>query len=587
MKPTKKSFLPLLCFALLCVLSACSGADPEPPNIIIILSDDMGYSDLGCYGGEIRTPALDDLAANGLRFTQFYNTGRCCPTRASLLSGVYPHQASIGHMMGDDRLPGYRGELGKDVVTIAEVMGLNGYSCYMSGKWHVTPYREHLPVTDSMKHNWPLQRGFDRFYGTIHGAGSLWDPNGLTRDNEYVSPDADPEYSPEQYYYTDAISDNALRYIKEHDGSRPFFMYVAYTAAHWPMHAPEDEIKKYDGVYDEGYGAIREARHKRLQEMGLINNSALMSDQFGNWEAVKNRDWELGCMETYAAMVTRMDAGIGKIVETLKEEGELENTLILFLQDNGGCQEALGRYADIELDDWVSIKRWGTVAGSRLDGPTLPPMKPAELQTRMVPVQTRDGYPVRMGPGAMPGPADTYIAYGEAWANVSNTPFRMYKHFVHEGGIATPLIAFWPAGITDQGALRHTPSHLIDLMATCGDLGGGIYPEEYEGQSILPMEGMSLIPVFDSDRLPERNLLWEHEGNAAIRHGDWKLVGRKVMDRDSTFTEKWELYNIREDRSELNDLSASHQEKVLELKTLFEAEGHRVRFFPSKWHAKN
>ncbi|MCK5461438.1 MAG: arylsulfatase [Bacteroidales bacterium] len=587
MKRTKRFLLPLLCFPLLCLLSACSEADPERPNIIIIMSDDMGYSDLGCYGGEIRTPTLDDLAANGLRFTQFYNTGRCCPTRASLLSGVYPHQASIGHMMGDDKLPGYRGELGKDVVTIAEVMGLNGYSCYMSGKWHVTPDREHIPVTDSMKHNWPLQRGFDRFYGTIHGAGSFWDPNTLTRDNEYVTPDADPEYSPEHFYYTDAISDHAMRYIKEHDDSQPFFMYVAYTAAHWPMHCPEDEIEKYDGVYDEGYGAIREARYKRSQEMGLINSTALMSAQFGDWEAVKHRDWELRCMETYAAMVTRMDAGIGRIVEALKEEGELENTLILFLQDNGGCQEELGRYADVGLDAWESIKNWGTVAGSRPDGPTLPPMKPGELQTRMVPVQTRDGYPVRMGPEAMPGPADTYIAYGEAWANVSNTPFRMYKHFVHEGGIATPLIACWPAGITDHGALRYTPSHLIDLMATCGDLGGGIYPEEYKGHSIQPMEGMSLVPVFDSDKLPERHLLWEHEGNAAIRQGDWKLVGRKVMDTDSTLTEKWELYNIREDRSELNDLSASHPEKLLELKTLFEAEGHRVRFFPSKWHAKN
>jgi len=227
------------------------------------------------------------------------------------------------------------------------------------------------------------------------------------------------------------------------------------------------------------------------------------------------------------------------------------------------------------------------VGGSRPDGPTLPPMKAGELQTRMVPVQTRDGYPVRMGPEAMPGPADTYIAYGEAWANVSNTPFRMYKHYVHEGGIATPLIACWPAGITDHGALRYTPSHLIDLMATCRDLGGGIYPEEYKGHSIQPMEGMSLVPVFDSDRLPERHLLWEHSGNAAIRQGDWKLVGKKVMDRDSTITENWELYNIRQDRSELNDLSASHPEKLLELKTLFEAEGHRVRFFPSKWQAKN
>ena len=563
--------------------TACEKKPLEKPNIIIILTDDMGYSDLACYGGEIRTPKLDELAAGGLRFTQFYNTGRCCPTRATLLSGVYAHQAAIGHMMGDDQLPGFRGDLGKDVLTIAEAMKLNGYRNYMAGKWHVTRAQEGVMPTEAMKHNWPLQRGFDRFYGTIHGAGSLWDPNTLTRDNHYIAPDNDPEYSPGEFYYTDAISDNAIRYIREHDSSAPFFMYVAYTAAHWPMHAPEDEIAEYKGAYDEGYGAIRETRHKRMQEMGLINAKALLSPRYGNWEAVEHREWEIRCMETYAAMVTRMDAGIGRIVESLEERGELENTLILFLQDNGGCQEQLGRYADDGTERWESIKKWGTVAGSRAEGPSLPPMVKGELQTRMVPVQTRDGYPVRMGPMAMPGPADTYIAYGEAWANVSNTPFRMYKHFVHEGGIATPLIAHWPRGIRDANALRHTPGHLIDLMATCVDLGGGIYPEEYKGSSIQPMEGMSLVPVFERDELPERHLLWEHEGNAAIRKGEWKLVGKKVMLPDSTLEDRWELYNLAEDRSELNDLSESNPEKFRELLELFTEEAWRVRFFPSKY----
>jgi arylsulfatase A-like enzyme len=314
-----------------------------------------------------------------------------------------------------------------------------------------------------------------------------------------------------------------------------------------------------------------------MLELGVINPGAKMSDQVGNWDQLENPEWEKRCKETYAAMVTRMDAGIGKIVESLRAEGRLENTLILFLQDNGGCQEDLGRNTPAR-DNY-----WGAVGGGRADGPTLEPMKVGELQTTMVPAQSRDGYPVRMGPEAMPGPADTYIAYGIGWANVSNTPFRMYKHFVHEGGISTPLIAHWPQGINAKNEFRQTPSHLIDLMATCVDLSGADYPEEFSGFKIQPMEGMSLMPVFNGDQLPERHILFEHEGNAAIRKGDWKLVGKKVMANESTLTDRWELYNMKNDRSELNDLSSDYPDKFEELRTLFENEAPRVRFFPSKY----
>lgn len=559
----------IFCFLLCSLISSAVLLGAQRPNIIVILSDDMGYSDIGCYGGEIRTPNLDQMASNGLRFTQFYNTGRCCPSRATLLTGLYAHQAGIGHMMRDDNLPGFKGDLGKECVTIAEVLKPTGYSTYMVGKWHVTPNGK-----DPDKHNWPLQRGFDRFYGTIHGGGSLWDPNSLTRGNQFVAPDADPEYKPQEFYYTDAISDNAIRYIKEQDKSKPFFMYVAYTAAHWPMHAPDDEIAKYKGVYDKAYKAIRESRRKKMLELGVINKSAKMSQQVGDWSKVQHKEWELRCMETYAAMVTCMDAGIGKIMKSLESTGQLENTLVMFMQDNGGCQEGFGR----------KVRKGRDFDGKpRAATPPLPPMKPGGLQTDMVPKQSRDGYPVRYGPGAMPGPADTFIGYGINWANVSNTPFRKYKHFVHEGGISTPMIAHWPAGIKVKNQLRRTPSHLIDIMATCVDLSEAKYPKKLNGVDIHTMEGMSLVSVFNKDKLPERHIMFEHEGNAAIRMGRWKLVGQHVMLPDSTNTDKWELYDMENDRSELNNLVASNPERFEQMRKLFESEAERLRMLPSKY----
>jgi arylsulfatase len=529
------------------------------PNIILIMSDDMGFSDIGCYGGEINTPTLDGLAAGGLRFTQFYNTSRCCPTRASLLTGLYPHQAGVGWMMTDRGREGYRGDLNRHCRTIAEALHPAGYSTYMTGKWHVTP--EVQP--NGTKANWPLQRGFDRFYGTIHGAGSFYDPNSLTRDNTQVSPAADPEYTPEQYYYTDAISDHAVRFIREHEqqsANKPFFLYVAYTAAHWPMHALEKDIAMYRGKYDAGYEAIRNARLARSRELGLIDPAWEMTDQAENWDQVANREWEIRCMEVYAAMVDSMDQGIGRIVETLRGANELDNTLIFFLQDNGGCAEGLGR-----------TPRAGLL--TRPAQPTLPVMATDALQTEMIPPQTRDGYPTVMGPGAMPGPDGTYIAYGRGWANVSNTPFREYKHWVHEGGISTPLIAHWPAKLKRAGELEHQPGHLIDIMATCVDVAGADYPTAIDGLAIKPLEGTSLVPAFGHKDLDRRNpIFWEHEGNRAVRDGKWKLVAKE--------NKPWELYNMQADRTEQYDLAATEVGLATALAASWDAWAERANVLP-------
>jgi arylsulfatase len=314
------------------------------PNIVVIMSDDMGYSDLGCYGGEIKTPHLDKLAAGGLRFTQFYNTARCCPTRAALLTGLYPHQAGVGHMMEDRGHDGYRGDLNRRCATIAEVLKPAGYGTYAVGKWHVTRHIQ----PNGPKHNWPLQRGFDRFYGTITGAGSFFDPGTLTRDNTNISPFADSEYQPPRYYYTDAIADHAIRFVGEHCQKRssdPFFLYVAFTAGHWPMHALEEDIAKYRVAYDAGYDAIRQARVKRLHEFGMMPTEWATAPTVGDWSKHYNefRAWEIRGMEVYAAMIDRMDQNIGRLVAELSRRKQLDNTLILFLQDNGGCQETIGR----------------------------------------------------------------------------------------------------------------------------------------------------------------------------------------------------------------------------------------------------
>lgn len=548
------------------------GQSVKRPNIILIMADDMGYADIGCYGSEVNTPNLDKLAENGLRFTQFYNTARCCPTRASLLTGLHPHQAGIGHMVHPrDEKGAYQGDLNNHCMTIAQVLKEANYATFMTGKWHVTPLKK--GDLNTSKHNWPLQRGFDQFFGTIHGAGSFFDPNSLTSGNDFIVPGKD-------FYYTDAISDTAVQFIKNHTLESPFFMYVAYTAAHWPMHALPKDIAKYQGRYNKGWEELREERIAKMRSLGLIKPEWEISKPYPgeSWEKQEMKEWHAACMEVYAAMIDNMDQGIGRIVKTLEEKGELENTLIFYLQDNGACAENYGfgrqNMAEFPKDDFQ-------------------PMASDELQFEMEPKYSREGKRVRVGKGVMPGPADTYIGYAKDWANVGNTPFRMFKHWVHEGGISSPLIVHWPAAIKDQGALREQPSQIIDIMATCVDVAGAQYPEQFGGNSIIPMQGVSLKPAFANQSLKRDTLYWEHEGNRAIRIGKWKLVSKAYSwhsEHDGTSLlskEHWELFDMELDRTENNDLSAQHSEMVKGMSEAWFSWANRAKVLPKPMKAMN
>ncbi len=479
------------------------------PNIILMMADDMGFSDLGCYGSEIATPNIDGLASRGVRFTHFRNTARCCPTRASLLTGLYPHQTGVGHMVDNPKpFPGYTGDLNRSSVTIAEALKPSGYQTRMAGKWHVTP------VTAS-KHNWPLQRGFDEYYGIIPGAANYFDPQTLTRNNESIRAEQPG------YYLTDAIGRAAAGYVESAARQNsPYFLYVAFTSPHWPLHALQADIDRQKGRYKDGWDALREERRGRMIKLGLVDRRWALTPRDSKvpaWKDAPNKEWYQRRMEVYAAQIARMDASVGRILEALRKSGQEDNTLVLFLADNGGCAEELG-----------------------------PQSRGASFHEK-----THDGRSVRIGnlPEIMPGAEDTYQSYGLPWANASNTPFRLYKHWVHEGGISTPLIARWPKAIRRRGAIEHQQGHLVDLMATCVDAAGAAYPSTYRGAPVLPMEGRSLRPAFEGKPIQRADAIyWEHEGNRAVCDGRWKLVSR--------FPDRWELYDLEADRSELNDLAA-------------------------------
>jgi arylsulfatase len=502
--------------------------------VVIILADDLGYSDLGCYGSEIATPNLDRLAAKGLRFTQFYNAARCCPTRASLLTGLYPHQAGVGHMVQDLGKPGYRGQLNERCATIAELLRLAGYRTLMVGKWHVT----HLKGGEK---NWPLQRGFERFFGLIGSVRSYYDPPTLTRDNT-------PVKAGKGFYLTDALTDQAIAYLNEFAKKpEPFFLYVAYTAPHWPLQALPEDVARYRGKYRAGWDALRQARHKRMIEMGLVDPRwplAPRDPEAPAWEKAEHKDWQDLRMAVYAAQIDRMDQGIGRILKSLRASGQEENTLILFLSDNGGSAEEI----------------------------------PASWRGTMFPERTRDGRATRVGndPAVAPGPDDVFQSNGLPWGNASNTPFRRFKHWVHQGGVATPLIVSWPA-VIKKPALTHQPGHVIDLLPTCLDVAGAKYPETSGGRALLPPEGKSLLPTFHGKTRPQQVLFWEHEGNRAVRQGKWKLVSEHLKG--------WELYDLDADRTEVQDLAARYPERVRELAQLYERWAARVGVEP--WEKMN
>ncbi|WP_159621708.1 arylsulfatase [Ruania rhizosphaerae] len=513
------------------------------PDVLVILADDMGFSDLGCYGGEIETPVLDGLARRGTRFTQFYNSPRCSPTRASLLTGLQPHQVGIGILTGDERPRGYRGDLAEECHTIAELLRDAGYGTYLSGKWHLSD--DMAAPTPS----WPNARGFERTFGTIEGAGSFFDPVSLHRDGSPVD-----EAQVEDFYYTDAIGAAGAQFVAEHardQAENPMFLYLPFTAPHWPLHAREEEIERYRGRFDAGWDELREQRRQRMISEGILDESWSLSERDPDvpaWEAAADKDWQVRRMEVYAAQVSAMDRAIGAVVDALEAAGRLDNTLILFLSDNGGCAE--------DLPPGGHDGFW---------------------DLRMIPQATRAGEPMRYGnkPHILPGPEDTYASYGPEWANVSNTPFREYKHWVHEGGIATPLIAHWPAGLGQPGDLCHAPGQLVDLVPTILEATGAAYPAERNGAAVPPMEGASLLAALQggdrSDR-PERPLYWEHEGNAAVRLGQWKLARK--------YPGPWELYDLLADRTETHDLAADRPELVATLAAAYEQWSRRVGVIP-------
>jgi len=531
------------------VLTSC---DQEPklvgdrPNIIVIMVDDMGFSDISSYGGEISTPNLNQLAENGLRFTQFYNAGRCCPSRASLQTGLYAHKTGLGYMTAQDYgLPGYRADLSLDCITIAEALKMAGYGTYAAGKWHVN--RDF--GQDGPKHNWPLQRGYDKFFGTLIAAGSYWNPLTLVEGNDYIEPEAD-------FYYTEAITEKAVEYINQHEDTAPFFLYVAYTATHWPLHAREQAIAKYKGRFSKGWDQLRLERYERMINMGVIDSSWQLSPRDEHavpWEHVKNQAWQQTRMEAYAGTIDHVDTGVGELVQALKSKGAFDNTIIFFLSDNGGDYT---EHLNGEIGN--TGKPWGIM--------------------RYVPLRTKDGDPVIAGdfPGIALGPENTYGSYGLIWANLSNTPFKKFKTYAHEGGIATPLIVHWPKGIVDKNQWRKQPAHIIDIMATSLDLANLEYPSTFKGHSLEPLDGKSLLGVLQQDHPMEREaLFWEHQGNKAVRADDWKLVYSYGED-------DWELYDLHSDRTETQNLAEQFPEKVEHLKELYELWANESNVLPWK-----
>lgn len=517
-------------------VSAAAAADNRP-NVIIIMADDMGYSDIGAYGGEIRTPNLDALAAGGVRFSQFYNTARCCPTRASMLTGLYPHQAGLKFN---------NTSLNRNGATIAEHLRAAGYSTAMSGKWHLSSaepkwqlgadqlkWLNHQIQHDPFSAPWtyPYRRGFQEHFGIIWGVANYFDPFSLVRNDKAINS------VPSDFYLTDAISENAVRFIDEFSKQdKPFFLYTAFTCPHWPLQARPEDIARYENTYTAGWDSLRAARYRRLVNKGIITPSntvlsPMVQDQ--PWTAAADKVWNAHNMAVHAAMVDRMDQGIGAIIRKLKDAGEFDNTLIFFFSDNGASPE---RYELPGFD------------------------RPSEL---------RDGTPIQYTGKFMAGPANTNGYIGPMWANAANTPFRYWKKESYEGGICTPFIVHWPAGLhAAAGSINRNTGHVIDLLPTILEAAGAKYPETLGGHKLLPPEGTSMLSVLNGGVPKPRALYWEHEGGRAVRVGDWKLV--------SLANRAWELYNLATDRTETVNLASKYPARTDSLATLWTAWNARV-----------
>lgn len=504
---------------------------PDRPNIVLIVADDLGFSDIGCFGSEIETPNLDRLADDGVRLTQLYNDARCCPSRASLMTGCHPHEVGMGHMVTDLGHPSYVGALREDSATIAETLRDAGYRTYMAGKWHLgggalgTAPSEWRRLAGTPGTPRPVDRGFDHHFGTLSGACSYFDPHTLLSDTAFVRA-TDPDF-----YYTDAIGEEAAGAIRRYAAADdPFFVYAAYTAPHWPLHARSADVERFRGRYLAGWDATRTDRHERAIELGVISPDWPISPRDSHvppWDEIQHQQWEDARMAVYAAMVHRMDHSIGRILDAIRDSGVEDKTLVVFLSDNGGCAEFLH-------EDLVA-------------------------QVDLVVPETRDGRPVRIGdhPELDPGADNTYMAYGVAWANVSNTPFRRFKSEVHEGGISGPSIVSLP-GVLPSDEIVHAPCHLVDLTATLLDVAGTVPPEERDGIALTRPSGESLLSLLRGGTWRRSApIAWEHEGNRAIRWNDDKLVAQRGR--------PWELYDLGADRTELDDLADVRPERVDEL----------------------
>ncbi|MCC9641806.1 arylsulfatase [Rhodopirellula sp. JC740] len=512
-------------------------ANTARPNIVLILADDLGYSDLGCYGGEINTPNIDALAADGVRMTQVYTSARCCPSRASLMTGLYPTQAGIGDFTTNNpsptRGPGYLGRLNENCATLAEVLKPAGYGCYYVGKWHMHP------------DTGPINRGFDEFYGYTRGhSHDQYDADYYIRLPESRTKEIDP--SADQYYATDVFNDYAIEFIRQGQQSeKPWFLFLGHSSPHFPVQAPADRADKYDAIYQKGWDVLREERFERMKQQGLVDGERWkltprsivpvdrddITNHFSGednpaWDSLEeDRKLDLARrMSIFAAMVEGVDQGVGRIVDHLQQTDELDNTLILFLSDNGACYE------------------WGPFGfdGTSRRGKTV--------------LRTGDQLREIGGRG-------THQSYGSAWSNLGNTPFRLYKHFTHEGGISTPFIAHWPAMLGKPDKWVRDPAHVMDLMPTIIEAAGASYPEQLHGRSITPMEGTSLLPAMKGESLPERTIGFDHQAAHAVRQGDWKAVYSKRMPHEL----KWELYNLAEDRCEMIDLAETEPERLKQM----------------------
>ena len=534
--------LAICVFSSLAASSVAVGAsDSVRPNIVLILVDDLGYSDLGCYGGEIETPNIDRLAQNGVRMTQLYNSARCCPTRASLMTGLYPHQTGVGFMTADNGKPGYRGFLNDRCVTTASLLQTAGYKTYLAGKWHLRGAGD-LECT-------PTNRGFDEFYGPFRDYASFYREDLYFRLPEGREP---IEQSSDSFYATNAITDYALHFLDDaRKNAKPYYLYLAYNAPHFPLQAPVELIDKYAEEYEKGWDHIREERFAKMMASGLIpknfdlserglvpevpnrnKDSKYFGQQIPAWDSLDHdRQKDLARrMATFAAMIEIVDRNVGRVVEDLKANGELENTCIFFLSDNGACAE------------------WDPYGFDDDPYPQNKLYKGDELKEI--------------------GQKGTFHSYGTAWANASNAPFSSYKHYTYEGGISSPAIVHFPSSVKASGSINRETQHVMDVAATILDLANVRYPEKWKGETLYPIEGQSLLPLIEGRATSSRPLYFEHEGNRGVRDGKWKLVW-------TNYEKQWELYDIQKDRTETRNIARSHPNKVANLSKQWHAWAER------------